>query len=310
MTDSVVAEHDEWATLPDLFADLGVPPSEAPSVARRDIEVSNGQKVSGIFWGTGDPEIVFLHGGGQNAHTWDVVAVTLGRPAVALDLPGHGHSDWREDNDYSPFQNAEAISSAFEVVAPAGAAVVGMSLGGLTTIRLAAKRPDLVQRALIVDVTPGVLTNTAKMTTEDRGTTALTAGSEFFPSLDKMVEITAQASPGRTVEAVRRGVLNNARQLPDGRWRWRYDIAGMQAGGMRARDPKDWNPLWEDLESLNIPVTLVRGGDSKFVSDKDVEEFLRRRPGARTEVVPGAGHAVQTAQPAKLAALIESFLQA
>ena len=39
------------------------------------------------------PELVFLHGGAQNAHTWDTVALALGRPLVAIDLPGHGHSD-------------------------------------------------------------------------------------------------------------------------------------------------------------------------------------------------------------------------
>ncbi len=36
---------------------------------------------------------MLLHGGAQNAHTWDTVALALGRPLVAIDLPGHGHSD-------------------------------------------------------------------------------------------------------------------------------------------------------------------------------------------------------------------------
>ena len=36
-----------------------------------------------------------MHGGAQNAHTWDTVALALDRPLVAVDLPGHGHSDGR-----------------------------------------------------------------------------------------------------------------------------------------------------------------------------------------------------------------------
>ncbi len=36
--------------------------------------------------------MVFLHGGGQNAHTWDTVILGLGVPALAIDLPGHGRS--------------------------------------------------------------------------------------------------------------------------------------------------------------------------------------------------------------------------
>ena len=43
--------------------------------------------------GEAPPELVLLHGGAQNAHTWDTVALALRRPLVAIDLPGHGHSD-------------------------------------------------------------------------------------------------------------------------------------------------------------------------------------------------------------------------
>jgi esterase len=53
---------------------------------------------------------------------------------------------------------------------------------------------------------------------------------------------------------------------------------------------------------------LVRGGDSKFVTDNDVAEFRRRMPGVRTEVVPGAGHAIQSDQPLALTALISDFV--
>ncbi len=60
---------------------------------RESVEVEPGRRLSALVWGDGEPELVFLHGGAQNAHTWDTVALALGRPLVALDLPGHGHSD-------------------------------------------------------------------------------------------------------------------------------------------------------------------------------------------------------------------------
>jgi esterase len=56
-------------------------------------------------------------------------------------------------------------------LAPAACGVVGVSLGGLTLIRLAATRPDLVRRAVIVDVTPGSTAAHARMTKTERGTT-------------------------------------------------------------------------------------------------------------------------------------------
>ena len=53
---------------------------------------------------------------------------------------------------------------------------------------------------------------------------------------------------------------------------------------------------------------LVRGGESGFVTDDDVAQFRNRKSGLRTEVVPEAGHAVQSDQPLALARLIGEFV--
>ena len=60
-----------------------------------------GRQVSSLVWGTSAPELVLVHGGAQNAHTWDTVALALDRPLVAIDLPGHGHSDGGPDGSLS-----------------------------------------------------------------------------------------------------------------------------------------------------------------------------------------------------------------
>ncbi len=110
--------------------------------------------ISALKFGDASPRVVFLHGGGQNAHTWDTVIVGLGEPALAVDLPGHGRSAWRDDGDYGPKQNAATLTPVLRELAPNPALVVGMSLGGLTAIRLAASAPDLVPQLVLVDVTP------------------------------------------------------------------------------------------------------------------------------------------------------------
>ena len=65
---------------------------------------------------------MLLHGGGQNAHTWDTVALALGRPLIAIDLPGHGHSARRADRDYGPWRNAEAVAVVLDQAAPPASA--------------------------------------------------------------------------------------------------------------------------------------------------------------------------------------------
>jgi esterase len=255
-----------------------------------------------LVWGQDEPELIFLHGGGQNAHTWDLVALLLGRPAIAIDLPGHGHSSWRADRDYGPVRNAAAVAAAIDQLAVRAAAVVGMSLGGLTTIHLAATRPDLVRRAVLVDVTPGSPSAAAHMTDQQRGAVALTRGPRSYASRTEMVDAAIRASPRRPVSAVRRGVVHNSRQLPDGTWTWRYDQHDGSPTALGAAT------LWDDLTTLTMPTMLVTGGESAFVPAGDLAELTRRLPAIRIEQVPAAGHAVQSDQPAALATLIEEFV--
>ncbi len=265
--------------------------------------VDDRHRLSLLQWGEGDPELVLLHGGGQNAHTWDTVAMALGRPLVAVDLPGHGHSDWREDKAYWPATNAEAVAVVMEALAPQARAVVGMSLGGLTTLRLAGGRPDLVPRAVVVDVSPGVGERAKAMTDAQRGSTVLIGRPPTFDSFTAMLEATVAASPGRDAESLWRGVRHNAKQLDDGRWSWRYDrLTG------DGSPPPEFGSLWDDLSATPAPLMLVRGGRSAHVHDDDVAEWRRRRPDDRIEVVDGAGHSIQSDRPLVLAALIQEFV--
>ena len=291
----------EFESLTEVAAELGLPPTAIPPAERREVHLGDGQALSLIQWGESEPEIVFLHGGAQNARTWDLVVLGLGRPALAIDLPGHGHSSWREDKDYGPFRNAEAVAAAVEKHAPKARGVAGMSLGGLTAIRLAATRPDLARRVLLVDVTPGSADAVAAMSAVQRGAVALASGPRTFDSLDDMVNAAVTASPRRPASAVRRGVIHNSRELPGGTRAWRYDLPAR-------RSVEEMGGLWSDVDRLTMPVMLVRGGDSGFVTDEDLAEARRRLPGLRVETVPDAGHAVQSDQPAALTRLVREFL--
>ena len=76
---------------------------------------------------------------------------------------------------------------------------------------------------------------------------------------------------------------------------------------VRARRPVNKTVIWGASGTIT-PVMLVLGADSQFTAEEDVAEFRRRLPAARVEVVPGAGHAVQSDRPLPLARLIEDFI--
>jgi pimeloyl-ACP methyl ester carboxylesterase len=296
-------DYDEFGMLGDNAAEAGLSLSALPAVTRISFTVADGQTVSALAWGDGQPELVLLHGGGQNAHTWDTVALALGRPLLAVDLPGHGHSGRRADRDYGPWRNAEAVAAVIEQAAPDARAVVGMSLGGSTTIRLAASRPDLVRRAVLVDVTPDSGHRPRALEPAERGAVALVSGPPTYESFEAMAAAAVAASPKRPRSAVERGVRHNARRLPDGRWTWRYDLFGERPASVG-----DHTGLWADVSAITVPLLLVLGADSPFTGDEDVAEFRRRQPATRVETVADAGHAVQSDQPLALTRLIEDFI--
>ena len=292
--DDELARMSEFDFLHDNARQAGI--SGTPPSATR---VDSGP-VSALKFGDNAPRVVFLHGGAQNAHTWDTVIVGLGVPALAVDLPGHGRSAWREDGDYGPKLNAIAVEPVIRELARDAELVVGMSLGGLTALRLAVATPALVRRLVLIDVTPSAPERHTEMTEAQKGTVALAQGERTFPTFEAMLDVTAAAAPHRDRESLRRGVFHNAKRLEDGTWTWRYDSI---------RKGEGFAGLWDDVPRLTTPTTLIRGANSFFVKDEDADEFARLAPGfQRVHTVENSGHSVQSDQPRVLIDLLRRIL--
>ncbi len=291
-----MVEYDEMSMFRDNAEEFGIPYDRPPTVRREFVDVEPGRRVSALVWGESPAELVLLHGGAQNAHTWDTVALALGRPLVAIDLPGHGHSDGGRNGALDVTTNADDVATAIRALAPAAGAVIGMSLGGMTTLALADRHPALVRAVVLVDVTPGVTPEKSKSISD------FVNGPSTFASFDALLARTIQHNPTRSVSSLRRGILHNARQKDDGTWVWRYRQLGQQG-----RHP-DFTELWDAVSRLEVPLLLIRGmRSSSVVDDEDETEVLRRQPSATVVHVERAGHSVQGDTPVELAGLIDDF---
>jgi pimeloyl-ACP methyl ester carboxylesterase len=289
--------YDEFGLFHENAAEYDLPYEGPPEVRRVDVEVAPGRNVSSLLWGSSTPDLVLVHGGAQNAHTWDTVAMALGRPLLAVDLRGHGHSDGGADGSLSVAGNGRDLAAVVAELAPGARGVVGMSLGGMSSIALASHAPELVRALVLVDITPGVNEEKASPITN------FVNGPASFDSFDELLARTIEHNPGRSESSLRRGILHNAVQRDDGTWVWRY--ARFRTDGSRLPEFGDW---WQAVSELRVPVMLVRGLAWSVVDDKDVDELLQRQPAARVEGVAGAGHSIQGDRPLELAALIEDFV--
>jgi pimeloyl-ACP methyl ester carboxylesterase len=292
--------YDEFSMFEENAEEFGIPYNGPPTVERRSVVMDDGRQLSSLVWGGAEPELVLLHGGAQNAHTWDTVALALDRPLVAIDLPAHGHSDGARGGMRNHAANADDVATVIGALAPRSQVVVGMSMGGMTALALADRHPDLVPRLVLVDITPGVNQEKAKAITD------FVRGPASFADFDAILARTVEHNPTRTVASLRRGILHNALQQEDGSWVWRY-ARHRTSDSPVPPDATTFLDLWEVVSRLQVPVMLVRGmRPQSVVDDADEAELVRRCPGARIEHVD-AGHSVQGDAPVELARLISDF---
>ena len=267
---------------------------EVPTVQRFSVSVDGLRQLSGLRWGDEPPRYVLVHGGAQNAHTYDTVALALRRPLIALDLPGHGHSDPSPFPASAIASHATDVARAIETLCDEPIVLVGMSLGGLTSLLVAHDRPDLVRALVLIDITPGVNADKARHITD------FVNGPTSFDDFDELLARTAAHNPTRSESSLRRGIMHNALQRDDGTWVWRH-----QQHAPSQLSAPDVGDLWAVLGELTMPVTLVRAmGPGSVVDDEDEAEFRRRLGDATIVHVAHSGHSVQGDQPLVLAELL------
>lgn len=296
--------YDEFELFHENAEEFGLPFDRPPVVRRESVPVGGGRSLSALVWGEAAAELVLLHGGGQNAHTWDTVALALDRPLVAVDLPGHGHSDGPSAAADQIAANADDVAVVIEKLAPAAKAVVGMSAGGLTALSLAERHPLLVRKLVLVDILPNPDPAMVKRITD------FIAGPETFESFEEILQRTIAFNPTRSISSLRRGILHNAVQLEDGTWQWRHRRHARPSGeGSPEEAIARMSRLWDVIVALPMPVMLARGmADGSVITDEQEQKLREALPSARIERVEGAGHSIQGDKPVELAALIADFV--
>lgn len=304
-------DFDEFSFLPAQAADAGLAVT-IPRGERLTLPLADGRSLSALRYGGDSPEVTLLHGAGLNAHTWDTTMLALGRPALAIDLPGHGDSDWRTDAAYSPRVLAPDVARALEAFTDRPQLLVGQSLGGLTAAPVAASVPALIRHLAIVDITPGVDPNAGP--TQVR---AFFAGPTDWASRDELVDrALAFGLGGGSREKAARGVFLNSRVRADGRVEWKHHFAHLAAAaaraGVDAPAPTDAvatllsNAGWDDLSAVTTPLTLIRG-ERGYVTTADAAQFATRLPAA--EIISlDAGHNIQEDAPIALAEVLSRLL--
>jgi pimeloyl-ACP methyl ester carboxylesterase len=234
--------------------------------------------------------LLFMHGGGQTRQSWGKAlhqAAQHGYRACALDLRGHGESDWSPDGHYdidSFAADARAVLRTWDQPA----VLIGASLGGLTSLIVAANPPPKVAGLILVDIA---------VRNEEAGTREI---SEFmngapdgFANIDEAADAVAAYLPHRPRPKDASGLMRNLREREDGRlvWHWDPTLFTNMAKGNRSRALHE-DYLETAARQLEVPTLLIRGGRSRVLSREGAEHFLQIAPHAEYVDVNDADHMV------------------
>jgi pimeloyl-ACP methyl ester carboxylesterase len=240
----------------------------------------------------GDPDgwpVLFLHGGGQTRHAWgstaDIVAAQ-GWRTVALDLRGHGDSDWAPNGDYSfTAFCADCVAVCDKLGKPP--VLVGASLGGMSAMLAEGTSDRPVSSGLVlVDITPKTNADGIKRITE-----FMRSGFDGFDTLEAAAEAIAAYTPHRTKRVNPQGLKKVLRQRGD-RWYWHWDPLVIAQERTEVVPDRLIGLLDAAVSNIHVPTMLVWGLLSDVVTREGVDELLARIPGATVVEVDGAAHMI------------------
>ncbi len=258
-----------------------------------------------LDWGGSGTPILFLHGGGINAHTWDCVAVMLGERhrCIALDQRGHGDSEWSPVVDYRIAAHVGDIEGFIETTGLQRPIVVGQSMGGLNSIAYATRHSDQMRAMVIVDVAPEISASGAERIREFSSIPELDSPQAFL-------ERAVRFNPIRDPAVLRRSLHYNLRQTPAGKWTFKHDQRRRSDDATRSF-AEERARLVSDLSRIRCPTLVVRGALSDVLTDAAAEKFARSLPDGRWVRVEKSGHNVQGDNPrALLDAMLAFFREA
>ena len=266
---------------------------------------ANGQRFHYLDWGDPDsPAMLLLHGFAQTCHSWDFVALSFCDRfhVMALDQRGHGDSDWSPDGDYSPEAHQRDLHAIVEALGLNDFVLMGLSMGGRNSFTYAANSGDKVRALVIVDAAPENLQGGGE------NIRRFVQQEDELDSVDDFVERVQRFNPRRPVEQIRGSILHNLKQLPSGRWSWKYDKRLRAPGRRMGADPEAAVRLWGYVESLQCPTLVVRGGASDVVALETADAMRGRIPNGKLATVENAGHLVMGDNPAGFQRAVAEFL--
>ncbi|NYG60609.1 pimeloyl-ACP methyl ester carboxylesterase [Nocardioides daedukensis] len=249
--------------------------------------------------GESGPRVAFCHGLFGQGKNWTAIAKAISddHRVSLIDMPNHGRSPWTEHLDYP--EMAEQVAELFDADDPV--ALVGHSMGGKISMLLALLHPELVERLVVVDMSPVDYPGQSEFAGYIDGMQALDLAS--MSTRAEADEALSEAAPNRTVRSF---LLQNLRRDSGGQgWRWmpNLDLLGRELPVLGG-----WPADRVEATTYDGRVLWVAGAESPYVKDDYAPAMEALFPRVAKVTIKNAGHWVHSQQPEVFTEVLRRFL--
>ncbi len=289
----------------------GPAPSDGPS------DLAEGSSIDSPWWSEADrlvdvaglltrvriegpetaPVLVLVHGFSHSLESWDAWAADLSADyrIVRMDLPGHGLTGPDPQARYSVSQTVEFVDDLMAALDIREATLVGNSLGGLVSWRLAVAHPSRVNRLVLL--APGGY--------------SINGVTEEPVDVPIPVRFFLTQAPEPVINAATQALFGDPTRMPDDMPGRVFDLMRGEGVGQAMVERLEVFTLPEpsaDLARIPVPTLILWGEADRVVPPSHGPLMAATIPDARLITYPGLGHVVHEEAPARTLADVRAFL--
>ena len=250
--------------------------------------------------GDSGQRVVFLHGLFGQGRNFSQIAKALAPDlrSVLIDLPNHGRSPWLDTTDYTVVADTVASLLRERYADDGPVHLVGHSMGGKVAMVLALRHPELVERLVVVDISPVPSGGEGEF-----GHLLDSLARLDLASIERRADADAALASYVEDERVRGFLLQNLRSGKDGFvWQANLDLLRAELATIAG--------MPEVSGEFEGPVLWIAGEHSDYVQPDHAPRMRELFPSTRLVTVKGAGHWVHSEQPDAFVSTLRVFLTA
>lgn len=244
---------------------------------------------------------ILFHGFGEGSFVWENFrrAISSISSTIAIDLRGHGNSDWDTTCAYrTDVYTSDALFALSQIKAP-NKILVGHSLGGNVCIQLAKRMRHSLRALILVDCSPEIDPESEVRILKD-----FHEDHRTYSSIEEYSDILRLKRPllRRNISL---GIAHGALKKNESGL---YSLKRDQELG----NPEHWGTdnyrIWEDLDKISCPVLLLRGSASAILSHDTGLNLAKQFRNCAYKTITMSGHSIMVDNPEEFNAEVISFI--